>query len=763
MEGSTSDSDELDLNPKEVRLKVARERRLRRKATWARNKRRKLADAIPKIADSEEELMKTCPSVETSDVGLSDEVEEAEIILSDLEDHLKLRSGSLNSDDNITLQESPNYEHILTSHNASSSTNDGVAGELLVITNDVDIPQDQYDSSDEEIIAKLEEEEDKEFWRESSRYSDDEAENFMMKPDRNAPGTLWDSLRSFHFKYKLPREATTELLHILDNHGVNRYHQLPLHCRTLTSIEGNPNYDIRNKSGVEYFYLGVENQLRHVLKRYPLEVREEVDHICVSQNIDGLQLFKSSGVTAWPLLMRVQNLKPATVFPVVVSVGAKKPTDLEYLEAAIDDLAELLRTGIEVEGKVYEVKLGPVICDSPARAFAKNVISYNAMYGCDQCTSCGMYDGKRMTWPRTWDLQLRTDESFRLRQQPQYHKGRSVFEKIPLDMIQDFPVDFMHQCGGAIRKIISWNVEGPRRAGAGRLRCRMSTSNVRKCDNRIKAIQSLIPNCFARKARGTNELKRYKYTELRQLLLYSSKIVFDGLMATSSHYEHLIGLNIACSILVDESLLPHYLDLAEALLKSFANGCIHLYGSAFMVYNVHAMLHLPLVAKRFGALDNVSAWPFESFLGTLKKHVKSGIRPIVSLKRGCLEQNACHEGKHDLIENTSIIYTTRPNNTYIDMNKKECYDITEICPGRYVKVDKYLDPQPYFSKPVSSDLIGCFKVKRGHKAYLTLSLKYAKSLRRAMRIDLDLLPGFPDDEVSVIMGLFHENTVKHSV
>lgn len=115
---------------------------------------------------------------------------------------------------------------------------------------------------------------------ESSRYSDDEAENFMMKPDRNPPGTLWDSLRS----YKLPREATTELLHILDNYGVNRYHQLPLHCRTLTSIEGNPNYDIRNKSGVEYFFLGVENQLRHVLKRYPLEVREEVDHICFSKH-----------------------------------------------------------------------------------------------------------------------------------------------------------------------------------------------------------------------------------------------------------------------------------------------------------------------------------------------------------------------------------------------------------------------------------------------------------------------------------------------
>lgn len=167
------------------------------------------------------------------------------------------------------------------------------------------------------------------------------------------------------------------------------------------------------------------------------------------------------------------------------------------------DLERLLRSGIEVDGKTYNLNVGPVICDAPARALAKNIVNFNATYGCDQCTSCGVYDGKRMTYPQTHGIQLRTDESFRLRQHPRHHRSgaHSVFEKLPLDMVSSFPVDFMHQAGGTMRKIISWNVEGPRMAGSGRLMCRMTRANVKICNNRLTAIQSQIPNTFARKCR----------------------------------------------------------------------------------------------------------------------------------------------------------------------------------------------------------------------------------------------------------------------
>lgn len=68
------------------------------------------------------------------------------------------------------------------------------------------------------------------------------------------------------------------------------------------------------------------------------------DSIDLSFNIDGLPLFKSSGRTMWPVLCAV-HLKPTIVFPVTLTCGGAKPTDLHFLDDMVADINNLLSSG----------------------------------------------------------------------------------------------------------------------------------------------------------------------------------------------------------------------------------------------------------------------------------------------------------------------------------------------------------------------------------------------------------------------------------
>ena len=61
--------------------------------------------------------------------------------------------------------------------------------------------------------------------------------------------------------------------------------------------------------------------------------------------------------------------------------------------------------------------------------------------------------------------------------------------------------------------------------------------------------------------------------------------------------------------------------------------CQYIYGSDQVVYNTHSLIHLADDARRFGALDNVSCFPFENHLGTLSKLVRRPQGPVQQLVR----------------------------------------------------------------------------------------------------------------------------------
>ena len=58
-----------------------------------------------------------------------------------------------------------------------------------------------------------------------------------------------------------------------------------------------------------------------------------------------------------------------------------------------------------------------------------------------------------------------------------------------------------------------------------------------------------------------------------------------------------------------------------------------IYGNEQLVYNVHSLIHLTDDARKFGSLNNISCFPFENYLGRLKRVVRRPQSPISQIIR----------------------------------------------------------------------------------------------------------------------------------
>ena len=65
----------------------------------------------------------------------------------------------------------------------------------------------------------------------------------------------------------------------------------------------------------------------------------------------------------------------------------------------------------------------------------------------------------------------------------------------------------------------------------GRLRVRLCSSQVKTINERLSRFSQYIPADFARKCRSLADLKHFKATEFRLLLLYLGPFVFKGVIS----------------------------------------------------------------------------------------------------------------------------------------------------------------------------------------------------------------------------------------
>lgn len=206
-------------------------------------------------------------------------------------------------------------------------------------------------------------------------------------------------------------------------------------------------------------------------------------------------------------------------------------------------------------------------------------------------------------------------------------------------MVSAFPLDYMHLvCLGIVRRLLhQWS--------HGSYNTKLSQAQLATISDKLAVVRPDIPHVFSRKPRALAEYKQWKATELSLFLLYTGPVVLKGVLSPEM-YSNFLDLSVAIRILLSPDLYSHYLHYSEQLLCYFFSTFGRLYGRNQLVYNVHSLIHLPDDARWYGALDEVSSFKFESYLGRLKKLVRRPQFPVAQIVRRVMEGHGQTDAYH---------------------------------------------------------------------------------------------------------------------
>lgn len=270
------------------------------------------------------------------------------------------------------------------------------------------------------------------------------------------------------------------------------------------------------------------------------------------------------------------------------------------------------------------------------KCFYVGTIGHNSYHGCQKCMAQGVYNRSKskMCFPRIVvtererDSELRTDERFRNRYQPEHHSEFSVLENLPIDMIRAFPTsDSQHllDLGVMKRMLLMWT---------GELKSYPRTwSNAE-----ILEISTLLSNCnrtkptdIHRSIRTLKFLKHWKATEFRTILLYLGIVIFKDYL---SQNEYDLFLKLFCAVTIcSTEAYTQYLPVAKDLLTEFNEMHINIYGEHSMTNNIHLLSHMIDDVEHLGDLSTINAYPFENALHHIKLRLKQCNRPLQQIAR----------------------------------------------------------------------------------------------------------------------------------
>ncbi|XP_060772163.1 uncharacterized protein LOC132883046 isoform X1 [Neoarius graeffei] len=399
---------------------------------------------------------------------------------------------------------------------------------------------------------------------------------------------LHQKLKHWAASFSVPLIAITALLTVLRT----SHPELPKDARTLLGTK--PAVPLQTVGNGEYFYFGLAKGI--LSKLSTIYLPDVIQTIRVQFNIDGLPIFKSTRLQFWPILALIDCDYTRTPFLVGIFCGPGKPSNVfDYLMQFVKDLSDLLCNGVTFGGRKLRVAISSFICDAPARAFVKQIKCHNGYSGCDKCHQTGIWQ-KKMTYPET-DVRLRSDEEF-----------ENMVDKL----------FFM-------KKLIHFWMRGKNST-------RQPTRAIKAISEKLIQLRPYTPAEFARKPRELAKIDRWKAAELRQFMIYSGPLVLRDILPQDL-YENFMLFSVAMFLLLTPNISESMVCFSEKLLMAFVKHFGEVYGKDEIVFSVHQTIHLTHEYRQYGSLDNISSFPYENYLGKLKK--KNATQAISTFTTGC--------------------------------------------------------------------------------------------------------------------------------
>lgn len=314
--------------------------------------------------------------------------------------------------------------------------------------------------------------------------------------------------------------------------------------------------------------------------------------------------------------------------------GNEKPKDAnDFMKFFVNESIDVIHNGISFNNHIYQVRIKAFICDVPAKSYIKYVMGHSGYDSCSKCKIKGVYMERRVCFPDIENFTLRNDSDFRTKVDENHHTGTSVLEMIPgIDMIKDFPLDYMHLvCLGVVKKLIVnlWM--------NGKVPAKLSFHQISNMSKLLLSQISNIPHEFNRKPRTLDEARRWKATEFHLFLFYLGPVILKKVL-DSEKYLNFLSLHVSLSFL-SSSKWQYNIVYCQSLLKYFVETFIILYGAQNVSHNVHNLLHLCDDVRRFVPLDMFSAFPFENHMKNLKKHIRKTDKPLQQIIHRIAEED----------------------------------------------------------------------------------------------------------------------------
>lgn len=450
--------------------------------------------------------------------------------------------------------------------------------------------------------------------------------------DEDDENTMASFLQHWTHEYSIQKVALNALLKKLKD---DRYPNLPRDSRTLLSTPVKNN--IVTVAPGHYGHIG----LFKALDNYLSKCSSIPSMVSVDLNVDGVPISRSNSNCFWTILAQIfgDNF-PRKICVIGVYQGMSKPHDFnEFLHACVMEMRNL--DSYKFNGQFVKVQIRCIICDAPARNSCLGNKAHSGYWGCGRCSQKGVRRSYRMTFPEI-RFEKRTNESFRTEVQPEHHISKSPFLALNIDMVAQFPLEYLHTvCIGVVKKTIAmWN-----KAVDGDHRGKLSPKDLLAISHRLTSVAQTQPIEFQRKSRPLKDFANFKATEFRTLVLYTLPVVSHGILS-DDQYSNIIYLHVAITILIDPILHETHADFAHKLLEEFVRTYSEIYGRRHIIYNVHSMLHVVDDVKNHGSLDNYSAFPFESFMSKIKRMLKKNNDQLAQICNRIEESYILHEKFH---------------------------------------------------------------------------------------------------------------------
>ena len=187
-------------------------------------------------------------------------------------------------------------------------------------------------------------------------------------------------------------------------------------------------------------------------------------------NVDGLPLFKHSpDYKLYPILIQVYkiSMRPICVgiFSTEKCPDREMPSPKVFLKRFLSELSKLKENPLVHDSVTFKLaSYGIYVCDSPARSALKGIKFHSGYSSCERCTIRGQYDPKsgHVRFLQS-DCFPRSDMSFKMHTDKNHHREVSRLTEFGVNMVSNFPLDYMHLCCLGVMKRLMMRWKGVKR------------------------------------------------------------------------------------------------------------------------------------------------------------------------------------------------------------------------------------------------------------------------------------------------------------